>query len=79
MWTLAYHLACVWLHPLFNEYATAIEWITTHNYQLCHLIHYLEDFFLAALLQSFCCQRDLDTFLQVASKLGVPVAMEKVD
>ena len=29
--------------------------------------------------QSFCCQRDLDTFLQVASKLGMPVAMEKVE
>ena len=51
----------------------------THNYQLHHLIHYLNDFFLAAPLQSFPCQHDLDTFLQVASKLGVPVAMEKVE
>ena len=41
---------------LLNEYSTAIEWIMTHNYQLCHLIHYLDDFFLAAPLQSFCCQ-----------------------
>ena len=64
---------------LFNEYATAIEWIMTHNYQLCHLIHYLDDFFLAAPPQSSSCQRDLDTFLQVASKLGVPVATEKVE
>ena len=40
---------------LFNEYATAIEWIMTHNYQLRHL----DDFFLAAPAQSFCCQRDL--------------------
>ena len=56
---------------LFNEYATAIEWIMTHNYQLRHLIHYLDDFFLAAPPpQSFCCQHNLDTFLQVASKLG---------
>ena len=29
---------------LFIEYAMAIEWIMTHNYQLCHLIHYLDDF-----------------------------------
>ena len=79
MWTLACHLACVRLHSYFNEYATAIEWIMTHNYQLHHLIHYLDNFFLAALPQSFCCQCDLDTFLQVASKLGVPVAMEKVE
>ena len=59
---------------LFNEYATAIEWIMTHNYQLCHLIHYLDDFFLAAPPHSGCCQRDLDTVLQAASKLGVQVA-----
>ena len=56
---------------LFNEYTTAIEWITTHNYQLYHIIYYLNDFFLAAPPQSFCCRRDLDTFLQVALKLGV--------
>ena len=54
---------------LFNEYTTAVKWIMTCNYQLHHLIHYLDDFFLAALPQPSCCQRDLDTFLQVASKL----------
>ena len=53
----------------------------TNNYQLGHLIDHRTNFqfFLAVLLQSFCYQRDLDTFLQVASKLGVPVAMEKVE
>ena len=51
----------------------------THNYQLHHLIHYLNDFFLAAPPHSGCCQRDLDTFLQAASKLGVQVAMETVE
>ena len=64
---------------LFNEYATAIEWIMTHNYQLRHLIHYLDDFFLATPPQSFCCQHNLDTILQVALKLGMLVAMEKVE
>ena len=29
---------------LFNEYTTAIEWIMTHIYQLCHFIHYLDNF-----------------------------------
>ena len=51
----------------------------THNYQLHHLIHYLDDFFLASPPQSFSCRRDLDTFLQVVSKLGVPVAMDRVE
>ena len=51
----------------------------THNYKLRHLIHYLNKSFLAASPQSFCCQLDLDTFLQAALKLGVPVAMEKVE
>jgi len=38
-------------------------------------------FFLAGPPQSFCCQHDLDTFLQVALKLGMPVdiAMEKIE
>ena len=49
---------------VFNVYATGIEWIVTHKYQLHHLIHYLNDFFLAAPPHSGCCQRDLDTFLQ---------------
>jgi len=30
---------------LFNEYAMTIELIMTHNYQLLHLIHSLDDFF----------------------------------
>ena len=64
---------------LFNEYATAIKWIMIHNYQLHHLIHYLDNFLLAAPPDSGCCQRDLDTFLQAASKLGMQVAMEKVE
>lgn len=53
----------------------------THNFQLLHLIHYLDDFFLAGPPQCFCCQCDLDTFLQVFLKLGMPVAiaMEKVE
>ena len=29
---------------LFNEYATTIKWIMTHNHQLCQPIHYLDDF-----------------------------------
>ena len=74
-WTPACHLACV----VFNVYAMAIEWIMTHNYQLHHLIHYLDAFFLAAPPHSGCCQRDLNTFLQAASKLGMQVAMEMVE
>ena len=56
---------------LFNEYTTAIEWIMTHNYQLHHLIHYLDKAFLIAPPQSFCSQRDLDTFLLTLVKCGV--------
>jgi len=78
------HLPAIGLRStqfLFNEYAKAIEWIMTHNYRLLHFIHYLDNFFLAGPPQSFCCQCNLDTFLQVDLKLGMPVtiAMEKVE
>ena len=58
----------------------AIEWIMTNNYVPPGSPHPPpQRLFLAALLQYFCHQRDLDKFLQVASKLGVLIAMEKVE
>ena len=32
---------------LFNEVATAVECILRHNYAIPHLIHYLDDYFMA--------------------------------
>ena len=63
---------------LFNEVATAIEWILQNNYDLSALIHYLDDYFLAGPPSSPQCGQHLRCFLHVAALLGALVAMEKV-
>ena len=37
---------------LFNQLSVAIHWILQHKYSVCHLLHYLDDFFTAGLLSS---------------------------
>ena len=64
---------------LFNEVATAMKWILKHNYAMPHLIHYLDDYFLAGPPADPACAGHLEDFLRVAAWLGVQVAMEKVE
>ena len=64
---------------LFNEVATALEWILKHNYAMPHLIHYLNDYFLAGPPADLACAEHLEDFLRVAAQLGVQVTMEKVE
>ena len=64
---------------LFNEVADAIEWITRKNYGIQHVLHYLDDYFIACPPHSSACQEWLDRFLQVAAHLGAWIAAEKVD
>ena len=44
-----------------------------------HLIHYLENYFLAGPPADPACAGHLEDFLRVAAQLGVHVAMEKVE
>ena len=64
---------------LFNEVATAIEWILSHNYSIHQLIHYLDDYFMTGPPADGTCAHDLGCFLRVAKLLGAVVAMEKVE
>ena len=64
---------------LFNEVATALEWILQHNYAIPHLIHYLDDYFIASPPGDPTCAGHLQDFLGVAAQLGVQVAMVKVE
>ena len=64
---------------LFNEYAEALQWIVHHNYGVPHLLHYLDDYFIAGPPESPLCAAHLRQFLQVCDHLGIPVAMDKVD
>ena len=64
---------------LFNQVAIALEWVLKNNYAFPHLIHYLDDFFIAGPAADPSCARQLQCFLRVAAQLGVRVAMEKVE
>ena len=52
---------------LFNEVATALQWILHTNYSIRNVIHYLDDYFMAAPPNDPACAHDLHTFLQVCS------------
>ena len=62
---------------IFNTFAIALAWIVVNVGGVAHLIHYLDDFFLANVTAQGC-QRDIDTFLSFCSALGVPIAPDKL-
>ncbi len=64
---------------LFNQYAEALLWIIQHNYSIHHSIHYLDDYFFAASPASSLCQIHIGQFLTACQRLGVPVAMDKLE
>lgn len=64
---------------LFNQYADALAWILQNNHGLHWLIHYLDDYFLAGPPGSSSCADHLQSFLETCDKLGVPIAMDKVE
>ena len=68
----------LWPPFLFNEVATAIEWILQHNYSLSALIHYLNGYILAGPPSSPKCGKHLCCFFHIAALLGALVAMEKI-
>ena len=64
---------------LFNQYAEALAWILQNNHGIRGLIHYLDDYFLAGPADSSDCATHLQSFLLTCSRLGVPIATEKVE
>ena len=61
---------------LFNQISDALEWILKHNYGLRHVIHILDDFFLAEKTK-FDCLGSFTTLLKVFMSLRVPTVASK--
>ena len=61
---------------LFKQISDALEWILKHNYGLCHVIHILDDFFLAEKTK-FDCLGSFTTLLKVFMSLRVPTVASK--
>ena len=56
---------------LFNQISDALEWILKHNYGLRHVIHILDDFFIAEHTK-IACLASFTTLLKVFMSLRVP-------
>ena len=63
---------------IFMAVADALEWIVKCE-GVSSVIHYLDDFLLAGPPGSLQCARDLNTLLSSFSRLGVPVATQKLE
>ena len=63
---------------LFNVAADLLQWIAEHN-GVTPLLHYLDDFLTLGPPQSNICNHNLATLKHLCHRLGVPLALEKVE
>ena len=64
---------------LFNRLADAFEWLLKNNHRVKDLMHYLDDYFTVGPANSPVCANNVKTIIQVASKLGIPLAPNKLE
>ena len=62
---------------LFEKFATALEWIVRDRTGDNNLLHYLDDFLFAGKNDSNDCLKLLQSFREICSTLGVPLAEDK--
>ena len=62
----------------FTQLADAVLWILQNNYNIVNSTNYLDDYFLAGPARRKTCSEHLDCAMNVFSKLGIPLAPEKV-
>ena len=63
---------------IFNLFASVLHWIMATNYA-ADLIHYLDDFLLAGPPGQPTCSESTETMLRVCERLGIPVALDKLE
>ena len=63
---------------LFNILADLLCWIA-QQHGISQPLHYLDDFLLIGPPYSPECQQNLNTFIQLCTNLGVPLASEKIE
>lgn len=63
---------------LFNMLVEMLTWIVQQN-RVTLSIHYLDDFLTMDPPSSQICHHNLQTFINTCSKLGVPLALKKVE
>ena len=63
---------------IFNSFADALAWIIIFCCGIPSIVHYLDDFFVAASSVSHQCQNYVDTVVSCFTYLGIPIAVEKL-
>ena len=64
---------------LFDQVASAIEWIITTNFAIPHLLHYLDDFLSISPPQRSLAIQAKNVILQAFKYLSIPLAEEKLE
>ena len=60
----------------FEMFSSALEWVAKKHLHIEHLVHILDDYFMAASSYHQCCAA-LRNFISLCNYLGVPIAPEK--
>ncbi len=63
---------------IFEEFATALNWILVNKFGLIHTYHYLDDFCVVE-PSYFLCKQALDTLMVVFKRIGVPISHDKTE
>ena len=63
---------------VFEAFARALHWILEHKLGIINVLHYLDDWFFVEKSDKDC-EYDLHIFKHITTKLGVPLAPEKLE
>ncbi|CAG2249858.1 unnamed protein product [Mytilus edulis] len=61
----------------FETLSVALQWIMQSKYRSGGMSHILDDFLFVGPPQSQKCNQDLQTFIQLCNRLGIPIKKEK--
>ena len=62
---------------IFNSVAEFVAWILVNNYSIEDLLHYLDNFILAAPANSVVCASNIEVAVTVVARLGLPLHPQK--
>jgi len=62
---------------LFENFSTALHWLTEKGCENDSIIHYLDDFLFGGIAGTSQCLNSLNTFSDICKKWGVPLAEDK--
>jgi len=64
---------------LFNRFTNTIHWTLENNYNIPHILHFLDDFLTARPTDSNTCAANLHTMLTFCDKINAPIKLLKVE